>query len=312
MKKLAVLGLAAICIFATAARGDEAKTKRILILGDSWTTALTAENRDPIPSQNLLSDFLAEKGFPDAGTQGAMTAWGGRRASHWAQPANLATIVSELETYPTIDIVHLIIGGNDLLGKALDGTLSVATETQRQAIWDGVVADIRTIVETALGVRDDIRVLLCDYDYLNMAQAETFWGMNFHGATNQQLNEWFVELGQKKLELSQEIPRMEYVQNWGTLQYWFGDPAQAVPYPGQAPDFEPYPGGDPALPMPEQLSPDGIHPNIDAHRKMLDNAFNAFYGAWLSEAEEDEDSENGMDYSEMTSLQLPAFRCCPH
>jgi lysophospholipase L1-like esterase len=281
MKKYAVVGLALV-LFAAAAYGAE-KTKRILIVGDSWTTSLTAQNREGFPSEDVFDQYLEERGFGQFETQGEVTAWGGRKASDWAKPEHLAEIKAELEKYPTIDIVHLIIGGNDFLGNAISGKLAGTTEEQRQVIWDGVIADIRAIVETALSVRDDIRVVLADYDYLNQAQAEVFWKMDFHGTTNEELNAMFVELGRAKMALAQQIPRMEYVQNWGTLYYWFGEPAESVPYPGQTPAFEPYPGGDSTQPMPVGLSPDGIHPNAQAHRKMLGNAFDAFYSKWLSE-----------------------------
>lgn len=282
MRKLLAAGVA-VMVVALAAHGAE-KTKRILIVGDSWTTSLTAQNREGFPSEDIFDQYLEEKGFGQYETQGEVTAWGGRKASDWAKPEHIAEIKAELAKYPAIDIVHLVIGGNDFLTNALKGNLAGTTEEQRQAIWATVIADIRTIVEAALGVRDDIRVVLSDYDYLNQAQAEVFWKMDFHGATNEELNRMFVELGRAKLALAQEMPRLEYVQNWGTLQYWFGDPAQSVPYPGQGPDFQPYPGGDVTQPIPEHIWPDGIHPNADGHRRMLDNAFNAFYREWLSES----------------------------
>jgi lysophospholipase L1-like esterase len=300
MKKWVVVGFALMLLAGTA----HGATKRILILGDSWTLSLTAENKDNYPSQDLFDQQLVARGFGPYETQGALTAWGGRKASDWAKPANLATIVSELQTYPDIDIVHVIIGGNDFLAVATNGTLVAATPAQRQVIWDGIIANITTIVNTALGVRPSIRVVLADYDYLNMTQATAVWGMNFYGASVANFNSWFVELGQRKKQLADATARVEYVQNWGTLQYWFGTPAQAVPYPGQAPNFTPFPGGDPTLPMPLGVSPDGIHPNDAAHVKMLGNAFDAFYTAWLTPADEEEEDVSS---EEVTSLSVPLF-----
>ena len=86
--------------------------KRILIVGDSWAASITAENRDGFPSPDVFDEALKENGLGLFETQGQATAWGGRKASDWARPEHLATIKSELEKHPSIDIVHLIIGGN--------------------------------------------------------------------------------------------------------------------------------------------------------------------------------------------------------
>lgn len=246
--------------------------KRILIVGDSWAASITAENRDGFPSPDVFDDTLQANGLGAWETQGKVTAWGGRKASDWAKPENLAQIKRELETYATIDMVHLIIGGNDYLSAVNKPEFRGLTAEERGAIWDGVVKNIQAIVDACLAVRESIRVVIADYDYLDAKAAETFWKMNFHGASPHDLNTWFVELGDKKKALAGKTDRCEYVNNWGTLQFWFGTPAQGVPLPG----------GDLDAPMPPGISPDGVHPNAAAHAKLLQNAIDQFYRPWLT------------------------------
>ena len=289
--KRRAIGLSLFIICVCAAATAQAATKRILIVGDSWAMSLTSKNHDGFPSPDVFDKTLAENGLGDVETQGAVTAWGGRKASFWAKPENLALIVAELNAYPAIDIVHLIIGGNDFLTAARDNDLKVKTAEERAVIWEGIAKDIQAIVDGCLAVRENIRVVIADYDYLDPRAAETYWKMDFHGASVAEFNGWLVELGRKKLDIAKKTPRCKYVQNWGTLQYWFGSPAKAVAYPGKAPDYIPYPGGDMGSPMPAGISPDGIHPNEQAHAKMLQNAIDQYYGAWLKPVADSQQTE---------------------
>ena len=284
MRNKTAIALAVLGLFVAGIA--DAGTKRILIVGDSWAMSLTAENRDGFPAPDVFDQVLAANGLGDYETQGAVTAWGGRKASDWAKQKHRDEIVGELTKYPTIDIVHLVVGGNDLLDAVTKGDFRNKTPEERDVLWTSVQRDIQTIVDTCLGVRDNLRVVLADYDYLDPEAAEQFWGpvsgMDFHGATVAQVNAWLVELGRKKRTVAERTPRCEYVQNWGTLQYWFGSPPKAVPYPGQAPAYDPYPGGVLAKPMPPGLSPDGIHPNAEAHARLLQNAIDQYYKRWLA------------------------------
>jgi len=106
MWRTALTGL--VVLVATAALAGEERTKRILIVGDSWAVSITTENRDHFPAPDVFDNVLVANDLGAFGTQGAVTAWGGRKASDWAKPDFLAEIVQELVAYPSIDIVHLI------------------------------------------------------------------------------------------------------------------------------------------------------------------------------------------------------------
>lgn len=274
-----------LCLAAVLAVGqaDAAPVKRILIVGDSWAASI-ATQAVGYPGFGSFDAALNTNGIGAYSTQGALTAWPGRKASDWVEPQNLAKITQELQTYPTIDIVHLIIGGNDFLNLVAKGvSIASFTPEQRSAFWDAIEADIQTIVDHCLAQRPDIRVLISDYDYLDAAKAEAAYGFNFGGATPRQLNDAFVELGRRKLAVAQRTPRCAYVSNWGVLQHFYDYPAAGLPLPGAAPAYDPYSGGDPDATMPPTASVgDGIHPTDQAHRYMLQRCIDQYYFTWLT------------------------------
>jgi lysophospholipase L1-like esterase len=269
MRSILISSIILLCgIVATA---DDARTKRILIVGDSWAMSISKENRDGFPAPDVFDDVLHANGLGDFETQGAVTAWGGRKASDWAKPEHLAEIAAELKRYPTIDMVHLIIGGNDFLSAVQTKGFGEKSNEERAAIWAKVGKNMQAIVDACLEVRDDIRVVIAGYDYLDFRAAEKFWKMDFHGATGTDLNSWMVELGEAKRAIAIDTKRCEYLENWGLFQYWFGNPPKAVALPG----------GDKSKPMPPGISPDGIHPNAKAHTRILQRAIDTYYRAWL-------------------------------
>jgi len=85
---------------------------RILIVGDSWAAGVWMTR--------ALDQVLQEYGITDVETVGDATAVAGSKASQWAAADGRAVITQQLAAYPTIDSVHLIIGGNDVLSRIKD------------------------------------------------------------------------------------------------------------------------------------------------------------------------------------------------
>jgi lysophospholipase L1-like esterase len=283
--RLLLLGVALLLGSAAQAEAPAAeRTKKILIVGDSWAMSLTKENVDGFPTPDVFDDALVANGLGAYETQGARTAWGGRRAEGWAKREMRFRITDELTAYPSIDFVHLIIGGNDFLAQVEQEDFKNLSAEGRGQRWTAITRDIETIVATCLLVRPNLHVVLAGYDYLDFERAAHVWKKSFHGVAPAKLNEWLVEFSRCVLEFAQDEPRCTYIQNFGVLQYWFGAPAQMVPLPGQAPGYDPFPGGDPARPMPSSITPDGIHPDATAHARLLQNAIDVCYAPRLRAA----------------------------
>lgn len=255
------------------------QTKRILIVGDSWAASIATKAVD-VSGFGSFDGVLAANGLGAYTTEGERTAWGGRKASDFAKPENLKRITDELERYPSIDLVHLIIGGNDFLQIVAQGkSIASYSEEERARLWDAIEADIQVIVNHCLAQRPGMKVLISDYDYLDAEKAQAAYPQfSFGGATPRQLNDAFVELGRRKLAIAQRTAGCYYVSNWGALQCAFDYPRTRLPVPGGPPDYTPYAGGNPDKPMPSDAHVgDGIHPTDPAHRKLLQRCIDQFY-----------------------------------
>jgi hypothetical protein len=242
---------------------------RILIVGDSWAASITAEHVDPTPAPDVFDDVLAAEGLGEFETRGLRTAWGGRKASDWAKPEHVRIIHEELEAFPTISHVHLIIGGNDFLSAVLAQGRALESEPARRRLWRRIIRDIETIVKACHEVREGITVVIAGYDYLDYHAAETFWDFDFHGIETATLNQWLEELGDAKRAYAGATPGCVYLGHWGILQREFGGVGETGPAHG----------------MPAAISPDGIHPNPDAHAVLLRNAIEAVYRPAFTQGE---------------------------
>jgi lysophospholipase L1-like esterase len=268
----------------------EAGTKRVLVVGDSWaafmTHAMTGE---------IFQHTLKKQGYEEVEIVATeKTAVPGSRAAQWASnhKGKLDDLKQTLAANPTIDIVFVVIGGNDFLREAIKTNLSNLTADDRARLWAGVRTNIQTLVDAILAVRPGLKVVLCDYDYLNLAEAaRSPMKQSFNGIAQSDFNRYLVDLGREKRALAEKSSRCLYIQNWGLMQYQLGDPeqkyeAKAVPYPGGPPAFDPYPGGDPIKPGPAKAFDqgalnDGIHLNPEGFRLIIENALKQGLGAML-------------------------------
>lgn len=273
--------------YASPARAEA----RVLIVGDSWAQGIWVGG--------LMDKALAAAGFEDVSSVGEACALGGTRADQWVRPEYQQKIQQTLADHPTVDMVHLIIGGNDVLRRIKETNVFEAwTEEKRSREWDGIARNIQRIVDFCLAQPQVRRVGLAGYDYINSRTADEVFailGQDFHfgGMTQEQVNQCFIELERRKRDIAADTDGCTYIHNLGLLQHHFQDPPNA-PRPGGPPDYVPFPGGDPALPMPDaafgvvafggqDYPGDGIHPNDEAHLIMLRNAIDACYAEALQE-----------------------------
>ncbi|NLV40487.1 MAG: hypothetical protein GXY15_04575 [Candidatus Hydrogenedentes bacterium] len=284
---LAALGVyLAAC--APCARGDE----RILIVGDSWAQGIW-EGR-------VMEAALAGAGIPGVTSVGEKTALGGKRADQFATREYQRKILSELRHYPTVDSIHLIIGGNDILGRIKDRNVCTEwTEEQREKEWDSIAADVETIVRFCLEQPQVKHVVIGGYDYLNPDTAREVLALlgqsfTFDGMTQRQVNDCLIAVERRKMEMAKRIEGCEYVHNFGLAQHALNTPPGA-PAPGGPPDYTPFPGGNPDYPMPDAafdrvefagrtFAGDGIHPSAATHQRMLRNAIDQCYAKWYAPA----------------------------
>lgn len=275
--------------------------KRILLVGDSWAQQTWDNGAWP--------PVLSTYGLSQWSVEGATTALGGSTASVWVDPGALALIGNAIAANPTIDIIHLSIGGNDMLaGQQLGGWHTGLSPAQESALFDQMQANIGVIVDYCLSIRPDIKVGLIDYDYINLWEtalagntAAQLMLANLGTPSPGRLNTAFTNMGLRKRAIANTRNRVLYVHNYGLQQYRHGHPGfwddgfiyrpqfapNTVPTPGWPPSYSPYPGGNSVYPGPRaglaDSGNDPIHLNLTGYKDICANALGQGIGGWLAD-----------------------------
>lgn len=138
--------LVLLALLLMSAPGYGEKTKRLLLVGDSWPMFMWsgAPGIDPLdpmdPPGRVFMRAMEEMGYGQYEEQGRYTAIGTTMALEWAQNqgtvygfGKLDGIRNELAAYPNIDICHVSLSGNDY-GRADYRGVIPYTEYEMQSI----------------------------------------------------------------------------------------------------------------------------------------------------------------------------------
>lgn len=242
-----------------------AKTPRILMVGDSWAWFMYL-NRS-------LRDALEDMGLGEYEEIGIFTTVPGSEASQWVNPKWLKQVKRELDDYPTIDIIHLSVGGNDFLK---NWRIDMPPEA-KEALFQQIVRDTETIIRALLDMRPNLRVALIEYDYINKSRGK---------ARCQELNMAGAELSRRRMEMCKTIDRCRHVQTYGLMQYYFGVGNDITPrtvtLPGQYPDYKPFPGGNPDYCNDQKAMMDNVHLSSDGYYYLAKYCIEVLYKEWLT------------------------------
>ena len=268
------------------------RIERILAVGDSWSAGMV----EPLAG-NPIQTHLDESPRKGIGVAGAReTAIGGTRAAEWAGPRK-GVLLKALEKRPTVDVVHMTLGPNDLHAVALKRNLAEMPKEEFAGMFAGIAKDIGAVVDAILGVRPALKVAICGFDYIRLDGMLNFYKLNFHGLTQADHNRCIVELAKATRGVAEKRKdRCLYVHNLGLFQNAYGDPAEGypagkVPKPGGPPAYDPFPGGDPSKPSPAKAFEtrllgipvnDGVHPNAGGYRLLFQNSLDQGLGRWLA------------------------------
>lgn len=247
---------------------------RVLLVGDSWTQAMW--------NDQTLGDVFADNGFAGVYEKGDVTAISGTTASWWALPGSLQLITNELTTNPDIDMVHLSMGGNDVLaGQSNGGWYKGMGEPAEEALWDTIQDNVETVVQHILGVRPTIHIVIASYDYinfwdtLNVPANQLMWN-NLGQPTPRELNDALIQEGDHMHELAIAYgERLTYVNNWGLMhrEYGYNEVFPAYRFG--------CPWGHPNYPWPKSCGAnngdDPIHLNTAGYYKLGQNCWTVFY-----------------------------------
>lgn len=278
-------------------------TPRVLLAGDSWAQYMWDDDAhnaifDKFGQADKLAVSRSLGSNPGAGYSGPEYAVSGSEAREWVDTANypwIANVVAELLAEPTIDTVMFSLGGNDVLaGKSEGGwykDMDLDVPGSEQALFDRILADSATITDAFTAVRPQVDVLVSSYEYPNFNVTPIFVCL-FYACpkrddlsrdptnalvTDAELNAMILYVESTRIAWINADPRLHFDHGVGEMHHYYGDgisPPGVLPRPGQhAPDYEPFPGGNPNQPTLREnfrlvsgFSADPIHLNPAGYR----------------------------------------------
>ncbi|MFM9008057.1 MAG: T9SS type A sorting domain-containing protein [Bacteroidota bacterium] len=253
MKHLLHLIAAVLLSHAAFAQCQENPQPRIMLMGDSWAQFMNTDN--------TLNTALTRWGYSNARFySNSVLSVNGTQTADFLTPAKLTEIQTRLAQYPTIDFVHLSLGGNDVLGN-WDTTY---TAFQTDSLLDSVYVRLVTLIDFIKQQRPGIQILWSGYAYPNFGEIigelavpsshpfySTWSNMSFPTFT--QLNGILNSYSDAMDTLAMNDPQVSFVKATGLMQYVYGQTTPlGVPPGGTYPPFTaPLPEGYPDYPSPK-------------------------------------------------------------
>lgn len=255
MKKTILVFLACLTPFSASwAQCNEAPVERVLLMGDSWAAMMGTDN-------SINSAFATWGHSNYKFYTNAVLSENGTETVDFIQPSRLNEIQTQLLARPTIDFVHMSLGGNDVLGQWNKNWSQAKTDS----LLDSVSARLTFIFDFIKSVRPGIKILWSGYAYPNFGEIigdlapfqsshpfyATWNGMgqpNF-SQINGVLNYYSAEMA----AIANADPQVEFVNATGLIQHVFGQSTPlTVPPNASYPAFTaPMPLGYPDYPSPK-------------------------------------------------------------
>lgn len=234
-----------LCIFSfLGVLGNLTQAAEVILMGDSWGVRVGSFVRQELDDNGLSAYALLN------------TSVGGSRADQW-NAGQVQDIVQQFEANPDVRMVHLIIGGNDLL-----------------ATWpsvDTVPTVVNDVIELLqqIALSTPVPVLLSSYDYL----PGPVKGADI-ATQNALLGEYYLQLGVALDQHPSLGTQVTLINSLGLMQTAFGVPQAGLP------------AGDPALPDSALPGPavafaDAIHLSNSGHAVYAEYLFQNFYANTL-------------------------------
>lgn len=276
-------------------------TPRVLLAGDSWAQYMWDDDAHNIIFDKFgMADHAAVSRSlgtnPGAGYSGPEYAISGSEAREWIDTANypwVANVVTALQAQPSIDTVMLSIGGNDVLaGKSGGGwykDMDLDGAGSEESFFARLLDDSTTITDAITFANPQVDVLLSSYEYPNFdvgffcfiyacaKRRDLSRDPDTNLITNTELNAMMLNIESRRIAWTNSRPRLSFDHGIGEMHYYYGDGNSApgvLPRPGQqAPDYLPFPAGNPDRPSLREnfrlvsgISADPIHLDPEGYR----------------------------------------------
>lgn len=265
---------------------SENQEPKVLLVGDSWAFFMNADN--------TINDMFARWGHTDKEYYTNLTlSENGAETDDFLQQSKLDEIETQLNNNPSIEFVHLSLGGNDVLGSWNVNF----TQAQTDSLKDTVFNRLSTIIETIKTFKPGIRIVWSGYMYPNFEEViedaapfqsqhpfyGTWQGMGFPSFA--QLNGLLNDFSSKIQTYVDADPQLFFVNATALMQYEFGQSSPLGVAPGGTypPYSQPLPAGDPTYPSPKEsmrdygVTRDCFHLSGSGYDAMIDYTTRKYY-----------------------------------
>jgi len=258
--------LCIIPLFANPVQATE-----VLIFGDSWAA----------PMEPALEAVFSEHGHPEIPVHS--TEFKGL-AESLSSPEGLAFITAQMNARPNVDVVHLVIGYNDVHCLLTNGVCTpkwhpnMAGSQQEALILDTIILQTEVIIDHIVSLRPTVKIFYQSYDYMRPLREIANKGTPVE---NNAVHDKWAERAQA---LANRKPAVTFLNQHGLMQLIYG--FDGIAYTLFDPTT-PIPPGDPSLPDPSLPSPyypfqdQRSHMTATGYKTLAEDQYDAFYGPLL-------------------------------
>ncbi|MCH2234474.1 MAG: GDSL-type esterase/lipase family protein [Crocinitomicaceae bacterium] len=291
MKLTRTLFILAISLLAKniSAQCTEEDERRILLIGDSWAFFMNQDQTFNNVADQYGHSNRVYHTVEDLAVNGA-------RTEDFLTPASKDLLEAELLANPTINVVHVSLGGNDFLGNWKVSFTPAETEALKLETKD----ELEELFDHIWSIRPDIKIVYSGYMYANFEEViedsglgalhpfyGTWEGMEF--PTFEQLNNILNEFAADMISMASADSRLEYYHAPALMQYHFGQdtPLTVDPFGSYPPFSQPLPEGDVTYPSPKEtmrnyaIFVDCFHLSAEGYNVMIGYQFEKFYQKFL-------------------------------
>lgn len=272
------------------AQCSENSQRRVLLVGDSWAFFMGVDQ--------TINTVLDQWGHSNYTYFTNLTlAENGAETDDFLTATKQNEIAAQLAANPSIDVVHLSIGGNDVLGDWNVNFTTQQTDSLKAAVFDRLIQ----VIDFIKSARPGIRIVWSGYMYPNFGEVigtfQPFSNLHpFHGTWEGMGFPSFFQLNTILNDFSETIeaycatdPQVDFVKATGLMQHTFGQnsPLGVPPGGSYAPFTQPLPYGDPSYPSPRNsmrdylLTKDCFHLSAGGYRDMISYTTQKFYHKFL-------------------------------
>ncbi len=267
----------------------EATQPKVLLVGDSWAFFMSVDQ--------TINNVFRKWGHSNyTYVTNTVVSENGAETDDFLRQDKQDEIIRLLNENPSIEVVHLSIGGNDVLG---DWKVSF-TQQQTDSLKLAVEARLIQILDFIKSVKPGIRILWSGYVYPNFGEViETSPLQNnhpFYGTWEGMEFPTFIQLNTILNDFSADVeaytaidPQVDFINCTGLMQYTFGQntPLGVAPGGTYAPGTVSLPAGDPNYPSPANsmrdyfLTKDCFHLSARGYEDLIGYHTQKFYHKFL-------------------------------